>query len=495
MKSIKFCYFVYLFSVFFACGVFALSMSGDVNGDSNVDICDAMIALRYISNGEISEKELIADVNGDGKVSVIDVARILKHLSNPEVALINHSQMAINNKRLAEWQYTLDEENGIIKLDNYISDERNVYVPATFTVNGTTYKTMVITSLSTQKSAFTDKSQTIRSVFFEDGVMANEMSYMFRTCVNLLYVNQYPEYDGVWWTGVFNGCSHLVSAPPIPNDIEGIRITGFFMHCRNLIGDYSMPDSYNSNYARDVFLNCNNINKPINVIWFGDSITAGTSTKGVSFVNYLSKELKDVAIANVAVGGRTLGYGYDLAEKDMVASIVFDLKAFGVIDDVDYVFVSAGTNDFAHLSSRRPYGTYRFSDIGSIDDFSPHTLCGAMNVVISDVREKFPNATLTVTTPITRSNYDVKGAKVSDNSELEIFLKDFVDAIKSVCEMREVPYFDAYLESGMEVLKDSCDGNGDYFADKTHPTLVGQRKLADYFIEKMVSAYGFEKVQ
>ena len=47
----------------------------------------------------------------------------------------------------------------------------------------------------------------------------------------------------------------------------------------------------------------------------------------------------------------------------------------------------------------------------------------------------------------------------------------------------------------MDVSTDPLDGSGDYFSDETHPTLKGQRKLADYFIEKLVTLYGFEKAE
>ena len=490
------CFLVVILSLVFALIVTAKTDSydvpGDVNGDTVIDICDVMLALRYITNPEIRINELSADVNADGAVNVLDLARILQYIAGWDVTLLQYGNEMFNTERLADWSYTLSEEDHTIILNKYTGTSPNVYVPAVFTVEDTTYNTVIMVDRSKQSSAFTG-SQIITSVFFADGVSATEMSYMFRGCPNLRYINKYPEYNGIWWIGVFYNCKKLVSAPPIPDNIDNIRITAFFSNCLNLIGDYSMPDSYNTNYASNVFHNCSNINKGRNIIWLGDSITAGTSTNGVSFVDYLIEDLKDTGIANVAVGGRTLSYGHDLNEDAIIASIVHDLESFGVLEHVDHVFVSAGTNDFAHRSLRRPFGTYRFADMGNVTDLSPHTVSGAVNTIIREAHEKFPNATLVFTTPITRFNYDVEGAKATDTSLYTVHLKEYVDCIKATCDAAGVPYFDAYTESGFQVLEDSCDGTQYYFSDKTHLTLAGQRKMADYLLEKLVQLYGFQK--
>ena len=472
---------------------YAANVMGDINSDGEIDICDVMLSVKYITENNPKADAKIADVNLDGVVNILDAVHLLKYVAGHSVELPSQNAETVSKERLSNWKYTLNAEEKIIQLDKYIGAEPIVYVPASFTVDAIEYRTMVISKRSTQRSTF-DGSQIIQSIFFEEGVLANEMSYMFKECPNLKYINRYPEYDGVWWVGVFVYCKNLIYAPQIPN-IDDIRISSFFSRCEDLIGNYPLPDNYNKNYATNVFYNCKNVNKSTNIVWFGDSITAGTSTEGFSFADYLCEDLKDVGIGNAAVGGRTLSYGYDWQTSAVQTSIVFDLDCFGVMPDVDYVFVSAGTNDFAHRSSRRPCGTYRFADIGNVDDRSPNTLLGAFNTVVSEIREKFPNATLIYTTPITRCDYDVEGAKAVDSTVYTVHLKDFVDGLKLACKAQGVTCFDAYLESGMDVSTDPLDGSGDYFSDETHPTLKGQRKLADYFIEKLVTLYGFEKAE
>ncbi len=57
-------------------------VSGDINGDSRVDVRDA-IAILEIARGYRTAKveELFADPNGDGKLTIDDAIRILSDLS------------------------------------------------------------------------------------------------------------------------------------------------------------------------------------------------------------------------------------------------------------------------------------------------------------------------------------------------------------------------------------------------------------------------------
>ncbi len=405
--------------------------------------------------------------------------------------LFDTSEKALNiigvsakeDANLNDWEYELDDENKVIKLNKYIGSSGHVYVPATFTISGTIYNTTVWSNTGAQNSTFANL-KTITSVTFENGVVADNMSYMFKGCTSLLSVSNFPKYDGVWWTGVFSGCNQLLSAPQIPNDIENIRITGFYRDCGKLIGNYSMPDSVNSNYSGEVFKNCYNINKSTNVLWFGDSITAGTTTSAVSFIDYLRDELSDdTSIGKYAVGGRTLSYGYDQKEEDKSTSIIYDISNFSCNENVDYVFISAGTNDFAHQSSRRPLGTYRFADIGTVNDTTPSTVSGAINLIAQAVDEKFPNATLVFTTPLPRDRYDIEGAKAADNSVFTVHLKDYVDGMKATFDAHGYNYIDSYTEAGIDIDTD--------LSDNTHPTLEGQEKLAQYYLNKLVGDYGF----
>ena len=78
-KLVPFCCFLLLVSAF-VCFVTAKSvLTGDIDGDDDVDVDDARLVFDYISGiGYLSYDQLdLADVDGDGGVTVADAAQIL----------------------------------------------------------------------------------------------------------------------------------------------------------------------------------------------------------------------------------------------------------------------------------------------------------------------------------------------------------------------------------------------------------------------------------
>ena len=61
-----------------------VSFSGDVNGDGQITLLDALRLLRYICISEVEVEESNADVNGDGLVNIEDVLLLLKAISNDD---------------------------------------------------------------------------------------------------------------------------------------------------------------------------------------------------------------------------------------------------------------------------------------------------------------------------------------------------------------------------------------------------------------------------
>ena len=105
-----------------------------------------------------------------------------------------------------------------------------------------------------------------------------------------------------------------------------------------------------------------------NILFLGSSVTLGTASGGVSFADYIAKR-NGATYVKEAVGGTTLASGKNsyLRRLKMVEAEKFDL------------FVcQLSTND---ANGKKP--------LGSIDDKMDNTVSGAINAIVSYVREKW----------------------------------------------------------------------------------------------------------
>lgn len=58
---------------------------GDVNDDAAVNITDAVLVLKFITNSTLIINSQAADVNGDEFTNITDAVLILKHITNIDV--------------------------------------------------------------------------------------------------------------------------------------------------------------------------------------------------------------------------------------------------------------------------------------------------------------------------------------------------------------------------------------------------------------------------
>ena len=56
-------------------------LKGDVNGDTNVNLADAILALKVIVGLNPTGINLNADVNGDNKIDLAEVIYVLQHVA------------------------------------------------------------------------------------------------------------------------------------------------------------------------------------------------------------------------------------------------------------------------------------------------------------------------------------------------------------------------------------------------------------------------------
>lgn len=146
-------------------------------------------------------------------------------------------------------------------------------------------------------------------------------------------------------------------------------------------------------------------------------------------------------------------------------------------EDLDIILVFGGTNDYG-LDRR----------LGQLTD-SPLTankvtFCSAVKATLEYLTTNFPDAEIVYFTPLPRwaqtgmlltdeqgNRYIEGGEAYNEPNKRNFLLVDYVNALKSLCEMYDVPVCDLYLNSGLEM--DDFEFKMQYVPDGLHPNEEG----------------------
>lgn len=200
--------------------------------------------------------------------------------------------------------------------------------------------------------------------------------------------------------------------------------------------------------------------------FLGDSITEGigASSKEAVYHGILKKRcgLKDVF--NYGIGGTRI------ARQTEITSLLRDrdfiLRAEMMDRNADAVVVFGGTNDFGN--GQAPLGT--------IEDRDKRTFYGALHTLITNLITDYCGKTVVFMTPLHRFNEDGRGAWKPDGV-VQHPLKDYVDAIKEVCEYYSVPVLDLY--ACKELAGNTPEWYAEYMPDGVHPSDKGHEIIAN----------------
>ena len=190
--------------------------------------------------------------------------------------------------------------------------------------------------------------------------------------------------------------------------------------------------------------------------FYGDSLTErnGHYTKG--YHSWISDILGFVSYENYGVSGYTI--------KD-VANKVISTTASG-----DIIFVMAGVND---QNFHKPLGTFN-------DDSSADTIYGALRLLCSTLKEKYPTKLIVYITPHYQTRYP---------SNLGITSYEVSKAIKEICYLYGIPVYDNYHLSGIypqnDTNKNLFTTDGCHWNDHGHE-VVG-KNIAKY----MLNTFGY----
>ncbi len=195
----------------------------------------------------------------------------------------------------------------------------------------------------------------------------------------------------------------------------------------------------------------------------GDSITEGVGATDIEhrYTNVFQAITGCEIFVDGISGSRiAVQHGEDMSlrQNKYFASRIAEMP-----NDVDYIVVFGGTNDFGHGNA--PFG--------ELTDCTEDTYCGALRVLCETLLKKYPYSTVIFMTPLHRLNEE---GTVNEIGLPRKPLIDYVNAMRTVCEYYSLPVLDLYKTSGMQPSVDII--REIYMPDGLHPSNAGAEKIA-----------------
>lgn len=200
--------------------------------------------------------------------------------------------------------------------------------------------------------------------------------------------------------------------------------------------------------------------KKINFL--GDSITEGYGASAPDKI-YHALLKKNAGLAEARNYGKS---GTKIARLLEVTADPFDqdfnLRAPSMDKDADVVVVFGGTNDYGHATI----------PLGTMDNEEITTFYGGMHNLCKYLINEYVGKRIVFMTPLHRMEEKAFGW-----SEKSSDLKNFVNAIREVCEHYSIPVLDMFKEGEMYGnMKVWCDK---FMPDGLHPNDMGHEIIAD----------------
>lgn len=220
------------------------------------------VSIRNNSNSDVTV--VIGVSSGTGSVTL-----------SSDMKMVPQSELIDLNTPLSDFDYILGGgtyknesdmsysiPSGYVYLIDYKGSSTDVTIPATYTVNGTKYNTVVLSADMDEASVgvFTD-NKTITSVSINENVKLVNFS-----------IGTATDYSA---DNLFSDCTNLTTISSLPNNISSAY--GMFINCTNLTGTIEIKAENISTFSRSF----ENTSKSINVIL----PKSGTTTYN-SFMSY-----------------------------------------------------------------------------------------------------------------------------------------------------------------------------------------------------------------
>lgn len=215
--------------------------------------------------------------------------------------------------------------------------------------------------------------------------------------------------------------------------------------------------------------------------FLGDSITFGVGVSDIPnnrYDNIICREYKLAAAKNYGEGGTRIAH-----QRRPSSNPRFDLcfcgRAYKMSTSADIVVVFGGVNDYLHGDAY----------IGSPEDTTPETFCGAVNFLMNMLKERYPGKPIVFMTP-TRSCFNGNSdeeitkypcEKMSDAKPLV----HYVDIIVEAGKRNNVPVLDLYRN--LPINPNIPEDKEKYTKDGLHLNDEGHKLVAKMLGEFLTS--------
>ena len=207
------------------------------------------------------------------------------------------------------------------------------------------------------------------------------------------------------------------------------------------------------------------LQKPKPTTWcaMGDSITAGTGAGGssYSYANVCANLAGVTAIYNYGIAGSCLCAGYNTLLTEPGVETAFCNRYTEMSDSGDLITILGSVND--HRADVK---------IGSPTSTDKNDFYGALYVLITGLKQKYPNGRIVFITPFKIGGWD--GTNMYKHS-----LQDFRNAIVTQCNRFQIEVVDLFSEEQFSWLKGLYQ-NWFYSYDYYHPTPQGHQAIAQW---------------
>ena len=196
---------------------------------------------------------------------------------------------------------------------------------------------------------------------------------------------------------------------------------------------------------------------------FGDGVCFGLGSTDSGLYSYtaLLNSRYGIKVINHALGDATIGVYSDEYLKER--SVIKQIENAQI--DGDFAIIFAGSEDYRS----------GIATIGTDTDFSDYTFKGALNICIKKIMEKNPNVKVIVASPLFRARLNADDFRNSDDTPInQLYLRQYANAMKEVCEYNHVPFLDLHSNSMINKYNFTS-----YLADRLYLNNNGHDMLAN----------------